>query len=436
MPQHSRTILVILALFNSLVSKAEIGEVSAPTISFELEGLPDKKDIGKFLDNLKSETLPKFEAMHLCVQRSKLITETYKTLKSYSFGQDRKGNILAIDADLTRSTTYPYDYSLVRNFASLKISQELAIRALEEFHLGLKLSDRAPLAEISARLTSLEAKTATLANEIASSAIREDAFLNLIENSDVMLKRILASTKEDFAYILGDKCKDVSISAVAVFIGDDLQRTLDGTEDMKSFIDTARKRRRAFFDYLYQYHRYKLTAAYAAATRLELTNLQETIFSVLATGKLVEEFNLWWQGVMKRGLADSLHTKYFQYEEPLRRLYATRETAQSFLERVEAYSDAPDSMKVKVQDQIRNTLRIIDRNIKGLESKGWLGQFEQQKLTIEAMYQIRERYLEACIPALEEYRRFSGTVIAKGAFYLAEQRYAVAVDSCLDRKEP
>ncbi len=419
-----------ILLLSSLAIGQDANELGSNVFTFSIPELPSKEGLDNFLQNLKSDTLPKFKALHQCVQKSRLITDSYRTLKDYGFGEQRKGNILILDANQNIPIDYKYDTHLTRNFESLKSSQDKALKAIEDFNQSLKLSEIENFEDIKSRLEGIDAQIAKLSSDLARTSQREETFIFLLEKSNENIRQSLSDSKDDIQFVLSDVCGSVPVSTIVGLIGNDLQKTIDGTEEMKSFIVTARNRRRAFVDYLYQYHRYKLTSAYAAYTHDELTNIQNKLLSVLATGRLIEDFTSWWSGVNRKGLADSLHTKYYQFEEPLRRLRATKEIAQSYLERVDAFKDSPESMKNVVRNQIKSAISVIDRSTQRLLEKTWKGQFEQQKLTVDAMLEIKDKLSPVCISKLAQFSILSQRIRSIDSFPLAEAKYADLIDQC------
>ena len=411
------------------------GEGILPKIEWKLEGVPkNEAELDVFLKNLKADTLPKFERVHECTRKTRLVFESYKDLKTLGYGLGRKENRLIIEADPSLGANYPYDYNYKRNFDALKVVQDKALAEIEAFNRQLKLPDNPSLNDVTTRLTKIDARVESLSQALASSTIKEDAFLAYVERSKDSLYYVMRDLEGDIKFILSDSCKDLPVSPVTFYVSNDLAQMVAGVDEMAAYIKAARNRRSNLVNYLYQYHRYKLTEAYANLRGEELTDLKNTILSVFAGGRLVEEFTVWWGSQVARGLASSLHTKYLQYEEPLRRLRALRARAESYLSKMDNIKDAPPSMKAAFKDQVNNVLRILDRNINDLVKGGWQYQFESQVLTVDAMIEISNEYNEACLPLLTRFKDMAPKVKTLEEFAGAEESFRKIVDTCVDKE--
>lgn len=406
-------------------------------IDFKLEGLPDlknKNELDNFIANAKSETIPKLLKMHECVQKTKLVTESYKEYKTLSFGKSRQQNILIIEASPGLPRDYQFNMNILDNFSALERHQSNAMSEIESFHYAMKLPENPTEEVIKSRLSIIDAKIENLMTKVASSAMSEDAFLFLIDRSRAALEKIRNENKEDLSFVLSQDCKNVPVSPVATYVTADLIEMSEGIGEMKAIVVQIRDRRHKMIDYLYNYHRYKLTSAYYQNLGDSLENLQDKITSVFATARLVEEMNGWWQGVLTRGLADNYQHLYLKYDETLRRLQATREKAHSYLDRVSLHKESPESMKIVFRQQVNNILSIIDRNIDKLVKSGWEGQFKQQQLMVDYMVGIQDKYVKECAPLLLDFKK-NGTLIQNAdQFHMAENWYENIINSCVTKR--
>ncbi len=432
--------LILTAALAPFGLRAEIASIdsrnsSSDFLDWQIEGIPSSKaQLDIFLKNIKSDALPKFNRIHECVTKTKILMQTYFEIKKYGFGKTLTGQTLVIDASPKYPADYQYETNLVSNFSSLKTSEDAALTSIETFHTSMVLLPGATTGEIKARLTRIDVQISNLSSNLAKSAIREDAFLFLLENSANLLKVSSENNLSELEFLLSDQCKDVPVASVAIIVAKDVADMSSGIEDMKHFVIEARAKRRALVEYLYDYHRYKLTTAYYQNTTDALMSLRDQILSVFATARLVEEMNGWWASIVAMGLADHLHTLYCQYDEPLRRMRATREIAQQYLERVEVFKDAPEGMKAVYRGQALNIISSIDRNIARLVSGGWEAQFNQQKFMVDYMLTISDQYVDSCIPLLDAYKVFSPSVLTAEDFHGAEKKFQELTDTCIAKK--
>jgi hypothetical protein len=427
-------ITFIVILISAGLARAQDSNQLPVAIDFKVDGLPDlrnKAELDKFIATVKSDTMPKIITLNDCVQRTKIITESYRDIKLYGFGKIQAGNDLIIDAKPENPPTYAYDTNLLRNFTSLQKAQTDAMDKIEAFHSAMKLPENFTQVDIQSRLTTIDAKIEALMTSVADSASKEDAFLFLVNRSSELLKAISKDSFEDLKFILSDNCKNVPIAPVAAYISADLASMADGVNEMKTVVNEIRDRRHKMISYLYNYHRYKLTTAYYQGSTDQLTNLQDAILSVFATARLVEEMNGWWQAVNTKGLADRYHTLYCQYDEALRRLRATRGKAEAYLEKVDTIKDAPQAMKDTVKQQANSMLATIDRNINKLLKGGWEAQFNQQKFNVNYMLTNKELYVPQCESLLNDYKTHSETVKSNDDFHTSERKYFALINTCV-----
>lgn len=430
---RKRFIWAILTVF---APSAWADDLGLPPVSFDLkiQELPDLKNKGeldRFIANVKSDAMPRILRMNECVQKTRIVAESYRAIKQLGYGRDRKGGVLVINANPNLPSDYPYDMNLLQNFKALEASQAAAMDQIEAFHRAMKLPDSPTIDDIKTRLTAIDAKVEALMLSVAESSAKEDGFLFLTKRAKDGLSKIMKDSLADITYVLSDSCKEVPVSPVAVYILADFNLMADGINEMQTVITHLRDRRGKMISYLLDYHKYKLTSAHDQKVEDSLTTLQDRILSVFAGARLVEEMGGWWQGVITRGLADRYHTYYCQYDEALRRLRATREKAQGYLDRVDTLKDAPESMKASIRQQANSMLGTIDRNINKLLKGGWQAQFNQQKLMVDSMFGIKDQYVLSCLPLLEDYRNYAETVKTNDDFHTAENKFAVLIDSCV-----
>lgn len=428
--------LLIAFTTPAAIAAEEIKYIDFAEIVMRIEGLPDfkdKKSVDTFLSNLRSDTMPQLRRLHECLQKARFVTESYADLKKYGYGKTESGNTLVIDSKPELGAQYRYDTNILRNFASLKSVQDSAMKSIEEFHEFMKLPDNPSIEQIKSRLNSVDAKAAALSNRIAQATIKEDGFLFLLSQATDLLEKTSRENLPDINHVLGDGCKEIPLRPAVEYISYDLVLMAKGINEMQATVLQIRASRSKMVKYLHNYYRYKLTTAYYQAIGEDLSDLKDKILSVFATARLVEDMNGWWQRELTKGLADRYHTYYSQYEEPLRRLRATREKAQQYLEKIETYKDAPESMKSVYRQQALNILGIIDRNIDKLIKSGWQGQFEQQKSMLQFMMEYKDDYVDSCLPLLVDYNSYAEKVRSLEDFRIAEKKYAILIDSCVNK---
>ncbi|MCX6127526.1 MAG: hypothetical protein NTX25_00505, partial [Proteobacteria bacterium] len=375
----------LLSLAMTLVSRSALAdETAGPVFTFTVKNLPQSKaELDTFLANFRTSALPQIETLHTCPLTTKLVAENYRDLKSLFFGLERSGNKALLEADFSKALDYPFDSNLVRNFKILKESQTVALTYIKNFHDSMKISDSASLEEVKVKIESLNTSVASLSQSLVANAIKENAFLYILDDSIEQLKTLALNSQKDLEFLASDKCLSLSTHNLAVFLKKDFDEMQANVTEMREYLAESRLKRSKLVTYLTQYHRYKLTRRYGDITGQELESLKSQIIDVLAAGQLITEFYNWWSNAIVNGPADQLDTLYSQYEAPLRLMRARQEGARAYIARIEAVSNAPESMKAIIRNDIQVKIDLLEKSILGLEAKGWQGQLKRQLVGVE-----------------------------------------------------
>lgn len=140
---------------------------------------------------------------------------------------------------------------------------------------------------------------------------------------------------------------------------------------------------------------------YVKTSKISLEDLEKSIGSAL---KLDSDFmlaNLWWYENSIGGLASGLHTRYYQYREPLRLLTIASAKGQDFIEVMRSNTAAPASARNKAINTMQQRVQLINDDIAWLNARGWQGQFSDQKALAQSWSLIAK--VAVCKNALNKF---------------------------------
>jgi hypothetical protein len=143
----------------------------------------------------------------------------------------------------------------------------------------------------------------------------------------------------------------------------------------------------------------KLRYVQTSKTRLE--DLEKSLGAVLRLDSDLMQANTWWYKTSLGGLADGLHTRYYQYREPLRLLTMAAAKGQSYIDLIKGNSTAPTSAVTRAVTTQQQRIKQIENDISWLKSRGWEGQFADQKLTAQSWQQVAKT--QVCRNALKAF---------------------------------
>ncbi|MDQ3233558.1 MAG: hypothetical protein M3Q07_17205, partial [Pseudobdellovibrionaceae bacterium] len=146
---------------------------------------------------------------------------------------------------------------------------------------------------------------------------------------------------------------------------------LEVSNKVRSEVQAASFERGRLMRLAYYKLRYFAFKKYAEGTKEKVEEILKKLNHDIWLSRLLLDFGEWWVNISVNGMANRLHTKYYNYSEPLRLLRSQHEVAKSYIARVvgnpqydpETESLAVDDMKLKAS--------IIDDTIKEIEGKGW-----------------------------------------------------------------
>lgn len=111
---------------------------------------------------------------------------------------------------------------------------------------------------------------------------------------------------------------------------------------------------------------------------------------------------------------------------------ARQEGARAYLARVEAITNAPESMKAIIRSEVTSKIDLLEKTIKALEAKGWQGVLTRQIFAVGFLEKSTVPYKDDCRAALADYRKVS--VVDIESFRIAEARFFDIRTLCLTNR--
>jgi hypothetical protein len=172
----------------------------------------------------------------------------------------------------------------------------------------------------------------------------------------------------------------------------------------------------------------KLKYVQTSKTRLE--DLEKSISAVVKLDADFMEANTWWYNTSIGGLVGGLHTRYYQFREPLRLLTMAVAEGQSYIDRLKSNKSAPQSAVAKAVASQEQRIKVLNSDIAWLTKRGWTGQFSDQKDTAASW--IKTAKSVVCKNALQNFldgaSKVTGDVRDFESF--AEKQFMDAIKVC------
>jgi hypothetical protein len=171
--------------------------------------------------------------------------------------------------------------------------------------------------------------------------------------------------------------------------------------------------------------------SYVEVSRRPLEELETSLAGVLLLDKEFSKSNLWWIELNRGGLAQGLHTDFYQYKIPLQRLTTALNEASVYMDTFRSIKGAPASA---VNAAIKNQqLRIdaIQGDLDWLKSRGWQGQFASQKESAMRILEGHTDQIAECPNALKTFLSAVAFITSYESFEkIAEPKYIEAAQLC------
>ncbi|HYX39692.1 MAG TPA: hypothetical protein VE954_41875 [Oligoflexus sp.] len=123
---------------------------------------------------------------------------------------------------------------------------------------------------------------------------------------------------------------------------------------------------------------------YVQFSKVKLEDLEKSIGTALKLESDLFQANIWWFNTSIGGLAGGLHTRYYQYREPLRLLSIAAAKGQEHIDLIKSNASAPSAALNRAIANQQQRLKLINDDINWLKERGWQGQFNDQKATIQS----------------------------------------------------
>ncbi|MDQ3230457.1 MAG: hypothetical protein M3Q07_01445 [Pseudobdellovibrionaceae bacterium] len=169
---------------------------------------------------------------------------------------------------------------------------------------------------------------------------------------------------------------------------------------------------------------------YVQTSKTTLDELEKSIGSVLKLDSDLMEANTWWYNTSIGGLVSGLHTRYYQYREPLRRLTMAVAEGQRYLDLLKANKGVPQASLTRAITTQEQRIKVINDDIAWLTKRGWKGQFTDQKENASSWLQTAKSTV--CKNALKSYQDGASKVTddVRDFESFAEQQYLNAIKVC------
>ncbi len=262
-----------------------------------------------------------------------------------------------------------FDLTLERNFESLVEQNAEIIKQIDsELSGGLAASKTIKtLAEYEQFESNIKTKFQELRDRSIKVSEKERRFdylteqmVTKIQSNGVSLLKESVGYECDFKGEFSTEKYNVSLALL-----------LEVSNKVRSEVQAASFERGRLMRLAYYKLRYFAFKKYAEGTKEKVEEILKKLNHDIWLSRLLLDFGEWWVNISVNGMANRLHTKYYNYSEPLRLLRSQHEVAKSYIARVvgnpqydpETESLAVDDMKLKAS--------IIDDTIKEIEGKGW-----------------------------------------------------------------
>ncbi len=144
---------------------------------------------------------------------------------------------------------------------------------------------------------------------------------------------------------------------------------------------------------------------------------------------LLKEIQYWIYHNGLTGLADSLHTRYLQYEEPLRRLRTTHERVRQYQHQVFEFRGIDENLRGIAERRLESFERLVSEQLSWLIKEGWQGQLKRQKQKVQKRL-AREGITVGHRKCLSDFLERAERVTGIEDFRLVEMSYKDEIDTC------
>lgn len=399
-----------------LLGSSALGTEKTPE-TIRLPAPPSDYDEAKeYVKTMERDILPKLRLINTCMNSAYLFLTDYKAIKNAFFSPEPNGKPLM----LAKGTSVDADVGIVVNFNHLSAKQIDFVKHVNQFVDEVKQTD---INDARAALKSIDLSVESLTEKSGDLVVAEDSFLEAVRLIEDFLDS-MAPSRAPLLKIVADKeCAKYNLHTLLGYLHHDSQLTLKTTADMVGYIREVQIKRQRYVNYAIEVSRAWLKQKISYSQIADMEELLNDIDKFWELDRLTDR---WF--VFRRTVFDHQDTRYRQYRQPLRRLQAKHHQVWSFKERVEAL-DAPGGEVLL--GMIDSMDRTLSERIETLKTKGWQGQFDIQRQTVDALLSQQSLFKDSCVEFLEKFKAVEETITSLETFEMGPERlYLEIIDRC------
>lgn len=272
------------------------------------------------------------------------------------------------------------------------------------------------------------ARFQTIKKELIELSIKEKALMALI---DEMVKEIGLNAAATLGETAGYEC-DFQNEFKTSKHNNLVKEITDLFNAVKNQIDSQRDSRHKLANITYLKVKYFAYSNLAIKMGSSIQSVADDLNKDLWLSRALLEYGDWWSSVTVNGIARDLHTKYYFYSEPLRLLKTQKEHALKVVESIKnnpVYTEINGGLGIKT---INDNVALLDRNISFIETKGWNGLLDLQKISAQKRADLLPNN-QSCQDANKKFQQGAKSVVDVDSFDSQSFVYKLSVEACKNR---
>ena len=382
-----------------------------------------KEDVPKYIDKMKNEVLPKLREVNSCLASAYLLLAEYRDLKYRTMDAPRSDKPLMLE----RMRSWETDANLLHNFKYLAGEQDKFMKKLQKMVDEVRNSEGLTPQE---RIKILDRGVDRITFELGEIVELEEVFINAIDTIAEYLKSLAPRRTPLVKVAASQECKQYNMGAIIAFLYKDGQKSLEAVSLLRTYVLETRVKRHRLVNLMFRAARVDIANQVAQGNVKALDEIRNQIGAIWQMDRLVEKWGRYQRKYFHEfSWTGGLDDIYLQYRRPLRILGAKHSDVSHFLTSANQLS-LPEEAKSALTDRLRSAIRVIERNIKRLEGRGWRGQLKRQVDKVESYEGRQEQFGDKCKTFIQAHKKLSPTIQSESDFSIAEKHFASIVELC------
>lgn len=313
-------------------------------------------------------------------------------------------------------------FNIALNFEALKEKHNSYLDQVKQFRDSFS-KEVVGLSHIDEQIRSLDSRFAELHDQLSVVVKTDHTFLvslNLLHQAVGNLTADVNSSLEQC-----DALTEGELGNLAT----ETSKWRDQIEKLQSFTAMTREKRKKLVTVVHESIRLNLETAWARKAGEDLSALHKRIEKLLNALALQRSILHWYRNLAVSNSVSNLRNQYLQYENPLAALRAGLQEGKTFLSKLDAMGLSSD-VDGGIRNELNSYIATLQSSLQELESRGWKGTFERQKLLNQKRLSMLEKLKPGCRSSIEKYNKKATKVTTLAEFRTVESLYVSVFDNC------